>query len=119
MTDVLMENARDLQSRMTEAEKAIDGRVHSATAGIGHAMSDAGDAAQQAWSQAGDVAEDVVDAGLRATRSASRQIHENPLFAVLVGFAFACIAGLWLRGGGPNAKAHSPRRSRVAAPQKK
>jgi ElaB/YqjD/DUF883 family membrane-anchored ribosome-binding protein len=119
MNDIFVENARDLRSRLTETEKAIDGRVHSATAGIGQAMSDAGDAAQQAWSQAGDVAEDAVDAGRRATRSASRQIHENPLIAVLVGIAFACIAGLWLRGGGSDAKAHSPRRSRVATPQKK
>jgi hypothetical protein len=62
-------------------------------------LGDAGAAAQQAWSQAGGVAEDAVDAGRRATRSVSRQIHENPLLAVLVGFALGYVAGSWIRGG--------------------
>jgi hypothetical protein len=47
----------------------------------------------------GGVAEDAVDAGRRATRSVSRQIHENPLLAVLVGFALGYVAGSWIRGG--------------------
>jgi hypothetical protein len=116
MNDILSENVRDLRSRATEAGNAIGDRVHSATA---VAAGQAGDAAQEAWSQAGEVAEDVLDAGRRASRSVSRQIHENPLIALLVGIAFAFTAGLWLRGGGVNAKATSPRRSRVAIPQKK
>jgi ElaB/YqjD/DUF883 family membrane-anchored ribosome-binding protein len=141
MNDILMENVRDLHSRVTETGKAIDERVQSATAataiaagqaqkmvqdgteaaaaGVEQAKKVLGDAAQHAWSQAGGVAEDVVDAGRHATRSVSRQIHESPLIAVLVGIAFACLAGLWFRGGGPNAKAASHRRSRVATPQKK
>jgi hypothetical protein len=144
MNDILSENVRDLHSRVTETGKAIGERVQTATvasaivagqaqkivqdatevaaSGLGQArtmLGDAGDAAQQAWSQAGDLAEDAVDAGRRATRSVSRQIHENPLMAVLFGIAFACIASLWFRGGGSNAKAPSPRRSRAAAPPKK
>jgi hypothetical protein len=125
MNDILSENARDLHSRVTETGKAIGERVQSATvatdfaadqaqrmvqgateaaaAEVGQAkkmLGDAGDAAQQAWSQAGEVAGDAVDAGRRATRSVSRQIQENPLIALLLGIAFACIASLWLRGSG-------------------
>jgi len=74
-------------------------------------------AAQQAWSQAGGVAEDVVDAGRRATKSVSRQI-ERPLMVALVGFALGYLASLWIHkeGGRPariaddkaNIKAPSP-----------
>jgi hypothetical protein len=119
MNDILSENARDLRSRATETGNAIGEGVHSATAATAIAAGRAGDAAQEAWSQAGEVAEDVLDAGRRATRSVSRQIHENPLIALLVGIAFAFTAGLWLRGGGANAKGPSPKKSRVAAPLKK
>ena len=62
-------------------------------------LGDASEAALQAWSQAGGVAEDVVDAGRRATRSVARQIGEKPLIAVLVGFALGYVAGLWMKGG--------------------
>ncbi|MFI4948103.1 MAG: hypothetical protein ACHQC9_04830 [Alphaproteobacteria bacterium] len=116
MNDILSEHVRDLQSRVTETGNAIGERVHSATA---TAAGQAGDVARQAWSQAGEVAEDTVDAGRRATRAVSRQVHDSPLIALLVGIAFACIAGLWLRRGGVNAKAPSPRRSRVATAPKK
>jgi hypothetical protein len=119
MNDVLSENVRDLQSRVTETKNGIAERVQTATAAAGIAADQAGDVAREAWSQAGDVAEDVVDAGRRASRSLSRQINGNPLMAVLVGVGFACIAGLWLRGGGSTAKAPSARRSRVAATTKK
>ena len=119
MSDILSENMRDLHSRVTENGKAIGERVDSATAATAIAAGDVGDLAQQAWSQAGDVAEDALDAGRRATRSVATQIHESPLIAGLVGIAFVCIGALWLRGSGPNAKAPSPRRSRVATPQKK
>ncbi len=152
MNNTLSENVRDLHSRATETGMAIGERVQSATAataiaagqaqnmvqdateataaGVRQAkkvLGDAGDSAQHAWSQAGEVAEEVVDAGRRATRSVSRQIHESPLIAVLVGIAFGCIAALWFRGGDrpgtivddkATAKAPSRRRSRVAAAQK-
>jgi hypothetical protein len=63
----------------------------------------AGDAAQQAWSQAGGVVEDVVDAGRRATKSVSQQIKEMPLMVALVGFALGYLASLWMHkeGGRP------------------
>lgn len=119
MNDVLSENVRDLRSRVIESGNNIAERVQTATAAAADAADQAGDAAQHAWSQAGDMAEDAVDAGRSVTRSVSRQIHENPLVAVLAGVAVAFIAGLWLRGGGSTVKAPSARRSRVAAPAKK
>jgi type VI protein secretion system component VasF len=61
-------------------------------------LGDAGETAQQAWSQAGEVAEDVVDAGRRATKSVSRQIGEHPMISVLVGCTLGYIAG-WLIHG--------------------
>src|ERR1700676_1914047 len=144
MNDILSEDVRDLNSGVTRTGRAIGERVHSAAAatasaagqaqkmvqdaaeataaGVGQAkkvLGDAGDAAQQAWSQAGEVAEDVFDAGLRASRSVSRQMHENPLIAVLVGIALGCVASLWFRAGGSNTTAPAPKKSRVATPQKK
>jgi ElaB/YqjD/DUF883 family membrane-anchored ribosome-binding protein len=119
MNDVLSENVRDLRARATDTGNAIGERVHDATAATANAAGRAGEAAQETWSQAGEVAEDVLDAGRQASRSVSRQIHENPLTALLVGIAFAFTAGLWLRGGGAKAKVPSPGRSRVAAPPKK
>jgi hypothetical protein len=56
-------------------------------------LGDAGETAQQAWSQTGKVSEEVVDAVRRATRSVSRQIGENPVISVLVGCALGYIAG--------------------------
>ena len=121
MNDSSSDNVRNLEARVTKAGEAIGQRVQSAAAVAGHAqkiaedataatsaaagqaqkvLSDAGEAAQQAWSQAGGVAEDVVDAGRRASRSVSGQIGENPLIAVLVGFALGYVAGLWIHGGG-------------------
>ena len=143
MNDTSSDKVRNLESRVTEAGEAVGERVRSATAVAAAAtgqvqkivqdatavtaaaggqakkvLGDADAAAQQAWSQAGGVAEDAVDAGRRATRSVSRQIHENPLLAVLVGFALGYVAGLWIHGGGgrpgrsadekANAKAPSP-----------
>jgi hypothetical protein len=141
MSDTSSDNVRNLGARVTEAGEGIGERVQSATAATavaGYAqkivedttaataaaagqvkkvLGDAGEAAQQAWSQADAVAEDVVDAGRRATRSVSRQIGENPLIAVLVGFALGYVTGLWIHGGGrtvrigdnkANAKAPSP-----------
>ncbi len=116
MKDTSLDNARNLEARVTEAGEALGERAQAATAATatlagqaqkiaqdaaataaGRAkkvMSDVGEGAQQAWSQAGGVAEDVADAGRRATRSVSRQIHERPLMLVLVGFALGCVAGL-------------------------
>jgi len=143
MKETSSDNVRNLEARVTEAGEAVGERVQAATvataaaagqaqkivedaaaataAAAGQAkkvLSDAGEAAQQAWSQAGGVAEDVVDAGRRATKSVSRQIDENPLLAVLIGFALGYVASLWIHGGGgrpariadqtANAKAPSP-----------
>jgi hypothetical protein len=119
MNDISSENVRHLQLRVTETGNAIGERVHDVAAATAVAAGQAGDVARQAWSQAGEVADDAVDAGRRATRSVSHQVHESPLIALLVGIAFACIAALWLRGGGPKAIAPSSRKSRVATAQKK
>jgi hypothetical protein len=107
MNDTSSDNARNLEARVPKVGEAIGDQVRSATAAtaavVGQAekvLGGAGDAAQQAWSQAGGTAEDVVDAGRRATRSVSRQIGEKPLIAVLVGFALGYGAGLWIHGAG-------------------
>jgi hypothetical protein len=125
MKDVSADNAGNLEARVTEVGKAIGERVQNATAAtaaaagqaqkmvqdataataaaVGQAnkvLGDASETAQQAWSRAGGVAQDVVDAGRCATRSVSRQIHENPLLVVLVGFALGYVARLWVHGGG-------------------
>jgi hypothetical protein len=98
VNDTSSDNARNLEGRVTKAGEALGDQVQSATAATAAAagqakkvLGDAGEAAQQVWSQAGGVAENVVDAGRRATRSVSRQIGETPLIAVLV-----CA---WLRRG--------------------
>jgi ElaB/YqjD/DUF883 family membrane-anchored ribosome-binding protein len=100
-------DAGSMEAQVTKAGEAIGEGVQSATAATAGAagqaktvLGDAGEAAQQAWSQAGEVVEDVVDAGRRATRSVSRQIHENPLMSVLVGCALGYVAGWWIHGGG-------------------
>jgi hypothetical protein len=61
-------------------------------------LGDAGEAAQQAWSQAGELAEDIVGAGRRATSSLSRQISENQIISVLVGCTLGYVAGWWIHG---------------------
>ena len=83
-------------------------------------LGDVGEAAQQAWSQAGGVVEDVADAGRRATKSVSQQIKERPLVVALVGFALGYLASLWIHkegerpavvaDDGANAKPHRHRR---------
>jgi len=64
------------------------------------ALGDAGEAAQQGWSQAGGVVEDVVEVGLRATKSVLQQIKERPLVVALVGFALGYLASLWIHKEG-------------------
>ena len=53
---------------------------------------------QQAWSQAGGVVEDVVDAGRRATKSV-RNRSRRPLMVALIGFALGYVASLWIQVG--------------------
>jgi hypothetical protein len=86
VNDTSSDDAKSVDARVTKAGEAISERVQSATAAtasaVGRAekvLDDADEAAQQAWSKAGGVVEDVVDAGRRATMSASLQIGENPL----------------------------------------
>ena len=90
------------------AERIVEDAAAATVAAVGQAktvLGDVGETAQQAWSQAGAVAEDVVDAGRRATRSVSRQIHENPLMAIMVGAASATSpAGGFTGGGGRPSK---------------
>jgi ElaB/YqjD/DUF883 family membrane-anchored ribosome-binding protein len=83
-----------LEARVTKVGKAIGERVQSATA----ATAAAAGQAQEVLDDAGEVAEGVVDAGRRATRSVSRQIEENPLITVLVGCALGHLAGWWIHG---------------------
>ena len=116
---------RSMEARVTEAGEAIGEHVKSATASTAAAagqaqkivedaaavtvaaasqtrkmLGAAGEAAQQAWSQAGGAAEDVVEAGRRATKSVSQQIQERPLMVALIGFALGYVASLWIQGGG-------------------
>ena len=125
MKETSSDNVSNLEARVTEAGEALGERVKSATAAAaaaaGHAqkivedaaavavavpgqarkvLGDAAEAAQQAWPEAGGVAENIVDAGRRATRSVSRQIDEKPLVAVLVAFALGYVASLWIHGRG-------------------
>jgi hypothetical protein len=89
MSDRSSDNVRNLETRVTEAGEAIGERVRSATA---------------ATAAAAGVADDVVDAGRRASQSVSRQIDEKPLMAVLVGFALGYVASLWIHGRGRSGK---------------
>ena len=115
MNDILSENVRDLSSHVTGNGKAIGERLQSAAA----ATAAAAGQAQKMVQDASEVAEDVFDAGLRASRSVSRQMHENPLIAVLVGIALGCAASLWFRAGRSTATAPSPKKSRASTPPKK
>jgi hypothetical protein len=114
MNDTSSDNGRNLEARVTEAGAALGERVQSATAataaaagqaqkiveGAAAATAAAADQAKKVLSDAGGVAQDVVDAGRRATRSVSRQIDERPLIAALVGFALGYVASLWIHGRG-------------------
>jgi ElaB/YqjD/DUF883 family membrane-anchored ribosome-binding protein len=55
-------------------------------------------AARQAWSQAGDVADNMLSAGRDAAQAASRHVEEQPLLAVIVGFVLGYIAALLVHG---------------------
>ena len=105
MNDTSSDDAKSVEARVTKAGEASSERVQSATAAtasaVGRAekvLDDAGEAAQQAWSKTGGVVEHVVDAGRRATTSASRQIGGNPFITVLVGCVLGYVAGWWIHG---------------------
>lgn len=153
MNDTSSDNTKNLGPHLTEAGKTIESAVQSATAAIAaaagdaqeivehataattaaigqpkQALDEAGEAAQQAWSRAAGVAEDVVDAGRHATRSVSRQINQNPWITLLVGVALGYLAGWWMHGSArlghiaadhPSAKVHRRKKSEVAASEKK
>lgn len=103
--DTSSDDATSMGARVTKAGEAIGERVKSATAATAamagraqNVLDDAAATAQQAWSQAGEMTEDIVDAGRRATSSVSRQIGENPVISVLLGCALGYIAGWWIHG---------------------
>ena len=114
MKETSSDNVRNLEARVigervqgapgcSSGPRPKNGWVEDATAATaaaaGQAKKVVGEAAQQAWSQAGGVAGDVVDAGRRATKSVSRQI-ERPLMVALVGFALGYLASSWIHGRG-------------------
>jgi len=105
MKETSSDDATSMEEHVKKAGEAISERVKSATAATAavagkaqNIFDDAAETAQQAWSQAGEVAEEVVDAGRRATGSVSRQIGENPMISVLVGCALGYIVGWWIHG---------------------
>jgi hypothetical protein len=112
-----VQGARGCSSRPRPNAGWVKDATSATAAAAGQAKKVLGEAAQQAWSQAGGVAGDMVGAGGRATKSVSRQI-ERPLMVALVGFALGYLASLWLHkeGGRPgriaddkaNIKAPSP-----------
>ena len=55
-------------------------------------------AARQAWSQAGDAADNMLSAGRDAAQAASRHVEEQPLLVVIVGFVLGYIAALLVHG---------------------
>jgi hypothetical protein len=107
-----VQDAPGCSSRLRPKNGWVEDATTATAAAAGEAKRVLGEAAQ-----AGGVAEDVVDAGRRATKSVSRQI-ERPLMVALVGFALGYLASLWIHkeGGRPariaddkaNIKAPSP-----------
>ena len=141
MNDTSSNNAISMEARVTKVGEAISEGVQSATAATaavaGHAqkivsdgtaattaaanqaaklLGDAGETAQRAWSQAGAKAEDVVDAGRRATSSVSRQIHRQPLMAVMAGFALGYIAAVWMHRSGSQPQRKTGDKANTKAP---
>jgi ElaB/YqjD/DUF883 family membrane-anchored ribosome-binding protein len=100
-----MEN-KTVQSGVTQAGEAVGEGVRNATsataAAAGQAVGEAGEAVQQtarqALSQATDVADDLLAAGRHAAQAATRQVNEQPLMAVIAGFALGYITS-WLIHG--------------------
>src|ERR1700719_4937877 len=99
-----MEN-KTVQSGVTQAGEAVGEGVRNATSATAAATGQAeraGEAVQQtarqALSQASDVADDLLAAGRHAVQAATRQVDEQPLMAVIAGFALGYIAS-WLIHG--------------------
>jgi ElaB/YqjD/DUF883 family membrane-anchored ribosome-binding protein len=106
INDAALADVRNPASPVTAAEKAIgEGEQTAATAVEAAAdqaakiLEDPGETLRRARSAAGGVAQGVLNAGCRATRSVSRQIAGKPVIAVLVGFALGYVAGFWVRTG--------------------
>ena len=98
-----VQGAPGCSSRLRPKNGWVEDATTATAAAAGEAKRVLGEAAQQAWSQAGGVVEDVVEAGLRATKSVSQQIKERPLVVALVGFALGYLASLWFRKEGGRA----------------
>ena len=103
-----MEN-KSVQSGVAQAGKAVGEGLRNATSGTAaatgraeRAVGEAGEAVQQtarqALSQASDVADDMLAVGRHAVQAATRQVDEQPLMAVIAGFALGYIAS-WLIHG--------------------
>ena len=99
-----MEN-KTVQSGVTQAGEAVGEGVRNATSATAAATGQAeraGEAVQQtarrALFQASDVADDMLAAGRHAVQAATRQVDEQPLMAVIAGFALGYIAS-WLIHG--------------------
>jgi hypothetical protein len=90
-----VQGAPGYSSRPRSKNGWVEGATAATAAAAGQAKKVLGEAAQQAWSQAGGAAEDVVDAGRRTTKAVSRRI-ERPLMVALVGFALGYLASLWI-----------------------
>jgi hypothetical protein len=86
---------REGVSNATPAPPAATGQAEKALGEAGEAVQHA---AQQAWSQASGVADDMLTAARHATQAASRQVNEQPLVAAIVGFTLAYIAALLVHG---------------------
>jgi ElaB/YqjD/DUF883 family membrane-anchored ribosome-binding protein len=86
---------REGVSSATSAPAAATGQAEKALGEAGEAVQQA---AWQAWSQAGDVADNMLAAGRGAAQAASRRVEEQPLMAVIVGFALGYIAALLVHG---------------------
>jgi hypothetical protein len=100
---------KSLESRVAEAGKAFGEGIRHATAATAAAagqgervLGEAGEAvqqtAQQTWSQASGVANDMLVAGRQAAQAASRQVNEQPLLAMIAGLALGYIAAVLIHG---------------------
>jgi hypothetical protein len=86
---------REEVSSATSAASAATGQVERALGEAGEAVQRA---AGHAWSQASDVAGDVLADGRHAAQAASRRASEQPLMAVIGSFAVGYIAAFLLHG---------------------
>ena len=100
MNDTSSDDASSMEAHVKKVGEAIREGVESATAAAAAAgrakqvLDDAGEATQQAWSEADGMVEDAAEADRRPTTSASRQIADNPF----IGCAIDYVAGWWIHG---------------------